>query len=201
MFDTLDSIVEFADGLRKTNPLQSRKTIRLLRSIPKATRSFSEMVDGMHSILDRTEQSKDSPQHIKPDYTDKSTPEVVYTMVARELVRTGDTFAFLRYAGIGNSRGPSFENLPSWVPDWSAEVNVYILPHDVKPLTKRQKPTSTDAFKGDDKHHSLVSDGGFNLLHVKGAVIGKVALATKMHDDLGKSRGNILKDARTDLEL
>ncbi|KAK1536468.1 uncharacterized protein CCOS01_01788 [Colletotrichum costaricense] len=201
MFDTLDSIVEFADGLRKTNPLQSRKTIRLLRSLPKATRSFSEMVDGMHSILDRTKQSKDSPQHIKPDYTDKSTPEVVYTMVARELVRTGDAFAFLRYAGIGSSRSPSFENLPSWVPDWSAEVNVYILPHDAKPPTKRQKPTSTDAFKGDDKHHSLVSDGGFNLLHVKGAVIGKVALATKMHDNLGKSRGNILKDARTDLEL
>ncbi|KXH29967.1 hypothetical protein CNYM01_13181 [Colletotrichum nymphaeae SA-01] len=201
MFDTLDSIVEFADGLRKTNPLQSRKTIRLLRSIPKATRSFSEMVDGMHSILDRTKQSKDSPQHIKPDYTDKSTPEVVYTMVARELVRTGDAFAFLRYAGIGSSRSSSFENLPSWVPDWSAEINVYILPHDVKPPTNRQKPTSTDVVKDDDKYHSLVSDGGFNLLHVKGAVIGKVALATKMHDNLRKSRGNNLKDARTDLEL
>ncbi|EXF76998.1 hypothetical protein CFIO01_08700 [Colletotrichum fioriniae PJ7] len=201
MIDTMDSIVEFADGLRKTNHLQSRKTIRLLRSIPKATRSFSEMVDGMHSILDRTKKSKDSPQHIRPDYTDKSTPEVVYTMVARELVRTGDAFAFLRYAGIGNSRSHSFENLPSWVPDWSADVNVYILPHDVKPPMKRQKSTSTDEVKDDNKHHSIVSDGGFNLLHVKGTVIGKVAVATKMHGNLGKSRGNTLKDAETDLEL
>ncbi|KAK7453143.1 hypothetical protein CaCOL14_005013 [Colletotrichum acutatum] len=201
MIDTMDSIVEFADGLRKTHPLQSRKTIRLLRSIPKATRSFSEMVDGMHSILDRTKKSKDSPQHIKPDYTDKSTPEVVYTMVARELIRTGDAFAFLRYAGIGNSRSPSFGNLPSWVPDWSADVNVYILPHDVKPPTKRQKSTSSDEVKSDDKHHSLVSDGGFNLLHVKGAVIGKISVASKMHGNLRKSRGNTLKDARADLEL
>ncbi|KAK1660103.1 heterokaryon incompatibility protein-domain-containing protein [Colletotrichum godetiae] len=201
LLDILGSISEFADGLRETNPLQSRKTIRLMESIPKAKRSFREMVDGMHIILDRKKKSKDSPHHIKPDYTDKSTPEIVYTMVARELTRIGDAFAFLPYAGIGNSRNPSFENLPSWVPDWSADINVYILPQDFKPPMKEQNSKSADEAESNDKQQSSVSDGGFNLLHIKGRVVGKVVFANKLRDNLGKSRGNSLEVAKTDLEL
>jgi hypothetical protein len=46
------------------------------------------------------------------------------------MMRTGGLIRILRYAGIGQSR--NLVDLPSWVPDWTAGLQTFILSHKIQ---------------------------------------------------------------------
>ena len=102
-------------------------------------------------------------QQIHADYSEQTTPERVYTTVARDLVRQGNFLSFISHAGIGLSRNPNFSNPPSWVPDWSTDAQASLLPHE----PTHSKPRQTAANDGDSEQEpeqlsgadSFVCDG------------------------------------------
>ncbi|KAK5996332.1 hypothetical protein PT974_03087 [Cladobotryum mycophilum] len=113
---------------------------------------------------------------VQPNYSDKITSELVYTYVARDLLKNNDGISFICYGGIGLVRDKTLASMPSWVPDWSADVKTYMLRHS-KPLKPEQKeaPKENEAEKNKAKNeNSPFHVAGQNILLVKAIVLGEI---------------------------
>jgi len=123
-------------------------------------------------------------ERMQPDYTEKSTAHLVYSYVARDLVKQNDALAFIAYAGIAYPRHPELAKLPSWVPDWSQNITVYVFP-----WCKYDKPTTTDEnSERDQKQDAAFKDGGSKLLFVKASMIGTITCSTILSRDCDAAR-------------
>ena len=87
-----------------------------------------EDVDRIFAMLGIIPQWDRDSLQIKPDYhTDKN---LVFQTAAWRLLALGgpeNQFRMLRFAGVGRSR--RLEELPSWVPDWTAGLQEFVLEH------------------------------------------------------------------------
>jgi hypothetical protein len=126
----------------------------------------------------------------------------VYTFAARDLVRQGDVFSFIRHAGIGLARNKTFKSLPSWVLDWSTDVDTYMLPHRDPPGPGDSKYAKANEKESHGKgNEETVRDGRLNFLHIKGAIIGKVMYLSTLSENVKGSLADVFEDARRDFEL
>ncbi|WYZ39881.1 hypothetical protein EsH8_IV_000222 [Colletotrichum jinshuiense] len=89
----LDDLVENAailsnvlDAGARRKKLPTRTTRAILNSPSKTLRHINELLDGIDGSFVRFAETVKRPKlEIKPDYAAKTTPEMVYTMVARDL--------------------------------------------------------------------------------------------------------------------
>ncbi|KAF6806158.1 hypothetical protein CSOJ01_09014 [Colletotrichum sojae] len=214
MVDSLRGLLLPKGGRREKTfgPKGSRNRRRHEKEIFDGIRHISSCIDNMKAASEGNESAATAAAFkIHPDYTGKTTPEVVYATVARDLVGKRDAAAFLRHAGVGFARNPALGNLPSWAPDWSSERGVYVLPHYsyhglasvVRALSNLEQVSSGKSYeerKPEDEEPS-VRDGGLSLLHVKGAVIGEIVETTMMWEGLAEGTGDPVEDARRDLRI
>ena len=155
-----------------------RYTVHLSRDLGKLTKKIEQIQKGIPDF----EQDL-----IQPDYSGKITAQRVYSYVARDLIRQGDTLSFIRYAGVGLPRNSELTDLPSWVPDWSADIDIYLLP-----WRKCGEMNSTESdSKVSQRQNDVFQDGGSNFLFVKGMIVGTIAhLAplTQDYDDVSLAK-------------
>ena len=97
-----------------------RYTFILHRDLTRLTDRLKQLNEGKVKLEDE--------DPIQPDYSAKTTATLTYTHVAKDLVKVGDALAFICHAGLGQPRSQELANLPSWVPDWSTDISVHILP-------------------------------------------------------------------------
>ena len=83
-------------------------TLLLTRDLEKIVKNLVQVQDGLTELEE---------ERMQPDYSEKSTAHLVYTHVARDLVKQGDTLSFIRHAGIAYPRHEELVDLLSWVPD------------------------------------------------------------------------------------
>jgi hypothetical protein len=119
---------------------QTRRGYRLLRTTSIGLKNALRNASDLHRVIERLQQGNKDPSgkdstRITLDYTETNTAEAVYTVVARNLIKENNPFSFLHHAGIGQPR--NLKDLPSWVPDWSANLEIYSLP---QPRPKRSYP-------------------------------------------------------------
>ncbi|KAF6829731.1 hypothetical protein CMUS01_08047 [Colletotrichum musicola] len=214
MVDSLRGLLLPKGGRRGKifGPKGSRNRRRHEKEIFDGIRHISSCIDNMKAASEGNESAATAAAFkIHPDYTGKTTPEVVYATVARDLVGKRDAAAFLRHAGVGFARNPTLGNLPSWAPDWSSERGVYVLPHYsyhglasvVHALSNLEQVSSgkgSDERKPEDEESS-VRDGGLSLMHVKGAVAGEIVDTTMMWEGLADGTGDPFEDAKSDLRI
>ena len=180
-----------------------RYTAMLVRDMEKINTALKKVRKGTTSF-----EEEDDP--IRPDYSDKTNALLIYAYVARDLVKHDDGFSFLPYAGTGFSRNSELPGLPSWVPDWSTDVQVYLLP-----WLKRDKPVDTGIEK-DSKNaqpkERIFHDGGPQFLFIKGLMVDTIAHSTILtqdydaikcveHDELEKDFVQVSTNFQKALEL
>ncbi|KAF6824253.1 hypothetical protein CPLU01_10938 [Colletotrichum plurivorum] len=214
MVDSLRGLLLPKGGRRgkAIGPKGSRNRRRHEKEIFDGIRHISSCIDNMKAASEGNGSAATAAAFkIHPGYTGKTTPEVVYATVARDLVGKRDAVAFLRHAGVGFARNPALGNLPSWAPDWSSERGVYVLPHYsyhglvsvVTALSNLEQVSSGKSYeerKPEDEEPS-VRDGGLSLLHVKGAVVGEIVDTTMMWEGLAEGTGDPVEDAKRDLRI
>ncbi|KAK5661098.1 hypothetical protein OQA88_10988 [Cercophora sp. LCS_1] len=164
------------------NPTKAVRRLKLImRDAARLTQSLDRVTKG--------KKGKRAPAQMLTDYSKHTTPEMVYTAVAREMVQQGEFHLLFSHAGIGIDRNPEFKTLPSWVPDWSTELEARLLPHPSPPLKRQQDEEDYQETKpATDGINLVVRDMGPHILHLKGTHISKIAhlapltpLLTKEH--------------------
>jgi Heterokaryon incompatibility protein (HET) len=205
--DLLNTIDACCDFLGTIEGSSNTRRGRLMLSSDKRLRHAVGLNRDLKKIMEklkRIQQGKPDFEYepIHPDYSEKKTPELVYTFVARDLIRQGDVFSVIRHAGIKLARNEMLKSLPSWVPDWSTDVDTYVLPH-----CDPSRPGNSKYTKAHDKesrgkvNEETVRDGGLNFLYVKGAIIGKVMYLSTLSENVKGSSADVFEDARQDFKL
>lgn len=87
----------------------TRRAFQLARTPSIAVKNLVRFSKALSRVLDKLSQNPASASEwgggpILPDYSKTNTAEVVYTDVARDIVKQDDTFSFLRYVGVGQPR-------------------------------------------------------------------------------------------------
>ncbi|KAN0122729.1 Heterokaryon incompatibility protein (HET) domain containing protein [Hyaloscypha variabilis] len=218
--DTINDIKGTISGLRN-----SRRSQTVLSS-PNGPKYFKLLLKDMNRILQDLQwlarkRKKISPERpekydvLRPEYSKQTTPESVYSLVAKVAVVKGNVHSIIRHAGIGLSRNKDLQNLPSWVPDWSSTLDTCILPSRI-PRSPResqiQDPGSvegkTTVEKSDEESHPVeagakgvkngepisyesIRDASFGFHYVRGQSCGRIRhLATLSEDVAGNSTGD-----------
>lgn len=165
-----------------------RYTKILVRDLQNLNKIIKLVQQGISDDLDE--------DFLRPDYSGNATAQSVYTYMARDLAKQGDALSFLRHAGIGLPRNQDLASLPSWVPDWSTDVRIYVLPwfKEIANSETNQDEETND----DEKPTSVIKDGGSTFLFVKGFVVGKIAHMALLSQDspanLSGSKEEVEKD-------
>jgi hypothetical protein len=155
--DVFNSVANFGLLLGTiTGTRNTRKGRKMTSSPGLAMRHLSRIYKALENAMGKLTHVKNASEldiePIRPDYSEETTATSIYTCVARDLVRKGDTFSFLYYAGIGQSQ--MLEGLPSWVPNWSGHLGSCSLPRPKAKLSRTSK--SSD--------QADIRDGGRKLL-------------------------------------
>jgi hypothetical protein len=145
---------------------------RAQRTVLNMTYDFKVLLDNLVRIREQL-KAKHAGDPVDDDvlavdYSTNSTAGQIYTYVAKDLLRNDDVYCVLRFAGIKKKRDPGLKDLPSWVPDWSRDLDRYILPRPLLPQPGQPK-NSKDA----DARRSICV-GGARILLVRGKVIGRI---------------------------
>ncbi|KAL9094198.1 MAG: hypothetical protein Q9165_003613 [Trypethelium subeluteriae] len=119
---------------------------------------------------------------VKPDYSEKITARLVYTYVARDFIKNHDAASFIHYAGIGLPRNQELTGLPSWVPDWSTDVQVYLFPWRKSDGPKSPDGTETNT-ETPQEQNPVFQDGGSKHLFVKGSIVGTITHSAILMQD------------------
>lgn len=111
-----------AVNARSESRSQPRRGRALLSSADNGVRHFKILVRDLRKLFDEIERMRDGKpefesESIRPDYSENTTPQLIYTHVARDHIRQVDVFSFIGLAGIGLNRNDKLTGLPSWVPD------------------------------------------------------------------------------------
>jgi len=117
----ISDMLQAVNGTSDTKS-QSRRGRSMLSSADNGVRHFSILARDMTKLLDKIKRMQDGEpefeeEPIRPDYSENTTPQLVYTYVARDHIRQGDAFSFIGLAGVGLNRNEKLTGLPSWVPD------------------------------------------------------------------------------------
>jgi hypothetical protein len=107
---------------RSESMFQSRRGRALRSSTDNGVRQLKLLFRDMGKLVDKLKQIthgdlESETEPIRPDYSENTTPQLVYTYVARDHAKQGDAFSFIGLAGIGLNRNDKLTELPSWVPD------------------------------------------------------------------------------------
>ena len=159
---------------------------------------------------------------MRPDYSPNTTPEMVYTYVAKDLVRQGELPSFIRLAGVAQRRHSNLlRSLPSWVVDWSANPETYLLPYDrpkandpVQAEEDLHTEEANDAEKKADRKETPTNDpdrggnddltvrlGDLDSLHIKAAVLGTVAHLSQLSVPVESSKLDATRQAKKDMAI
>ncbi|GAB1316385.1 hypothetical protein MFIFM68171_06595 [Madurella fahalii] len=161
-------------AMTKNAKKSARHLMRLYRDLVRSEAGVDRIMEGKPDLEFRQMQA---------NYSEQTTPERVYTVVARDVIRQGDYAAFVAHAGIGFRRKKTFKNLPSWVPDWSTNVNTLMLPRlvtpssqpkAISPIKKDEDADGYDASIQPSKEADFIQDGGPSFLYLKVAVQSKI---------------------------
>ncbi|KAK5651659.1 hypothetical protein OQA88_11834 [Cercophora sp. LCS_1] len=120
-----------------------------------------------------------------PDYDEPV--DALYTRTARYFIARTKSLSVLQYAGIGYKR--AFEDLPSWVPDWSQPSTAFILPAllvDTRDAALYYYPSSTDD-SGQDRSKIEVEVKQFDqVLLVADPTLPATTFEQVPHSSVGK---------------
>lgn len=169
-----------------------------------AVRYLVSLTRDMHNLtekltrLSKGEEEPEEEKAIQPDYSEKASAQLVYIHVARDLVKQNDALSFLCHAGIGQIRNPEFSTLPSWVPDWSTDVQVYVLPWrnvDEPTALVRKEDSSKPKIQS-----RVFQDAGSRFLLVKGAIVGCITYVAPLTSDLDPASCTTHEQIEKDIE-
>jgi len=218
--DTINDIKGTISGLRNSRRSQT------IRSSPNGVKYLKSLLKDTNRILQdlqwlarkRKKISPERPKNydvLRPEYSKQTTPESVYSLVAKVAVGKGNFHSIIRHAGIGFSRNKDLLNLPSWVPDWSSTLEACILPSRISRSpgeSQSQDPGSvegkTTVEKSEEESHPAaagakgvkngepisyesIRDASFGFHYVRGRFFGRIRhLATLSEDVAGNSTGD-----------
>ncbi|KAM5347273.1 hypothetical protein ACJ41O_010278 [Fusarium nematophilum] len=195
----------FADMLgAAVGESNTRQGRAMLKTSKKQRRNFIGLTRDFKTILKKVQNAheiEESPMGIvQPDYSEKTTPEMVYTILAQDLVRNGHIGSFIRLAGIGIPRNRSLKNLPSWVPDWSSSLSTYLLPRYPSSAERNNaRPAGDENPRPTDTPTS--QHLGPDLVQIKGTRIGTIAHLSDLSAHITESSGlDVLAQAREDFQ-
>jgi Heterokaryon incompatibility protein (HET) len=221
MLDEITDIMGTLSGISNTRKgcavISSGRGIRHITGLAK---DFGKMTQRLRRV--RNGKGDSGANTIRPDYSEKTTPELVYTAMARDIVKEGDPFSFLCHAGIGLIRNLLLSNLPSWVPDWSTDPDNYLLPRlrgqtenpkqsEAKEskasenATDTKKVIETETTKesqgsesNEESNDQIVLDAGPKFLHIKATIVGPIEHLAILSKDLKPSTLDDIDHARED---
>ena len=191
--DILGLLAEILGAARgATNSRRARAIMSL--GVQNALRYTLILTRDLGTITDRLDQLNkggnvdEGLDPILPDYSANSSAALVYTHVARDLVRQGDALSFIAHAGLGRARNYELVGLPSWVPDWSTEISIYVLPR------RKLDELSTVALKETKSESASIPKpdpvfqvSGTKCLLVKALNLGRIAHTAVLTQDLVES--------------
>ena len=193
--ELLNSILGTAGGRsnsRRGRAILSAGTVSAVRYTKLLTRDLHTLHKKIKRMQDGTPDFEEDS--IQPDYSEKTTAQLVYTYVVRDLVKQNDGLSFIRHAGIGHSRNPALTGLPSWVPDWSTDFQVYLLPWrklDVSGGTGSEP-------NAPQPQTPVFHDGGLNFLFIKGFIVGTITHSVGLMQDFGAAQSAKREDIEVD---
>lgn len=163
-----------------------RHTLLLMSNMKNLTNKIEKMGKGSFD-----------EEPIRPDYSGKATAQLVYTHVTRDIVQKGDALSFIRYAGISIPPSQALDGLPSWVPDWSTDAQVYILPW------RKYTPPIIDEIgdKPPAQRTPIFQDGGPKFLFVKGLIVGTITHSTPLTQDYDSTQYADDEEAQTEKDF
>jgi len=123
-------------------------------------------------------ESDQADRSVPVDYSKNSSVEQIYIHVAKDFISEGDVSALFRLAGIGQKESKKMMSLPSWVPDWSATLERYVLPR-VRP----HKPNSGDK----SCWLRTCRNGGYEFLHIAGVLVGRIERLQHLSGKVGEA--------------
>ncbi|MCJ1309270.1 hypothetical protein MMC25_002929 [Agyrium rufum] len=170
-----------------------RYTAFLNRDLGNIVKRLQNWKEGIPDIVE---------EPIQPDYTGKTTALLIYTYVARDLVKQGDAMSFIKYAGTWRPRNGDLAALPSWVPDWSTDgdvvrdVKIYLLPWRKYDRTSTQE--NKDKSSEPQKQPSVFEDGGSKILFVKGLKVGAIEYLAPLAENCDAPQDAGLKEVIKD---
>lgn len=166
-------------------------TLRYLEMLSRDLETAAAKLEQMSTSFEELEEER-----MQPDYTSKSTAHLVYTHVARDLVKQDDTLFFICYAGTALPKHPELKGLPSWVPDWSQDISTYVLP-----WCKYDEPkSSVDETESSNHLRPVFKLDGPESLLVQGYHIGTVSHAVGITHGCDPNYINTLERAILDSE-
>jgi hypothetical protein len=175
---------------RRAKAIMSAGPMAVVRYTALLTRDLKNISEKLKNL--ENDFSDLEVDRMQPDYSEASTAKLVYTYVARDLLKQGDALSFIRHAGIGFARDQELLNLPTWVPDWSQVISVYLLPWRKLNVASEKEPK-------DLKEQVLVfKDGGSRFLLVQGCIVGRIVHTATLTNDYDTTRCGTWEEVEQD---
>jgi hypothetical protein len=179
---------------RRAKAIVASGTRAAVRYIELLNRDMGTAMKKLGNISDSFAELEE--ERMQPDYTTKTSAHLVYTHVARDLVKQGDAISFICYAGTAIEPHQELTSLPSWVPDWSRDVSVYEFlwcKYD-EPVSPSKDPTSEDI------QDTTFKDAGSQFLDLRCSVIGTVTHSITLTRDCDATALETLEEVEADFK-
>jgi hypothetical protein len=172
--------------------LGTRAKLRYIALLTRDLQNAKKRLENMSTSFAELEEER-----MQPDYTTRTSAHLVYTHVARDLIKQGDAISFICYAETGLERHEELAGLPSWVPDWSRDVSVYVLP-----WCRYDEPVSASKDSDPkDEHETAFRDGGSRFLDMRCSVIGRVTHSITLTQDCETTSLKSFEEVEADFKL